>query len=195
MPILTAEPESFPDDLFERPWHEVPWQLVYVRSRREKVLARALADQGVPYFLPQWSKCYRRRGRRFESSLPLFPGYVFFRGEDPERRLALRSNVIVRTLRIPDQAELHRELQALRSLREAGLFLAPHRYLEPGDPLEIKDGPFIGFRGTVLRENGKDRLVVSISFLSRSVAAEVDRERVEPVGDFWQCRMAQALSN
>ena len=43
------------------------------------------------------------------------------------------------------------------------------------------DGPFRGCTGTVLREKGRLRLIVSVTFLRQSVAAELDREVLAPM--------------
>jgi transcriptional antiterminator RfaH len=181
VPILKREVDLFPSHLFELSRSEHPWWVAYVRSRQEKVLARHLAEHGVGFYLPQAEKRTRRAGRTFDSSLPLFPGYVFFRGAAEARRTALRSNLIVEVLGVLDQERLHGELESLWQLQRAGAPLVPHSYLEAGDLVEIVDGPFRGWTGTVLREKGRLRLVVSVSFLRQSVAAELDREVLAPL--------------
>jgi transcription antitermination factor NusG len=181
VPILKREVDISPSHLFELSWSEHPWWVAYVRSRQEKGLARHLAGQGVGFYLPQAEKRTRRAGRTFVSSLPLFPGYLFFRGSAEARRCALQSNLIVEVLAVRDQQLLQGELASLWQLQRAGAPLVPHPYLEVGDEVAIVDGPFRGWSGTVLREKGKLRLVVSVTFLRQSVAAELDREVLAPL--------------
>lgn len=181
MPILKREADFSPSHLFELSRAEHPWWVAYVRSRQEKGLARHLAGQGVGFYLPQAEKQVRRAGRTFVSSLPLFPGYLFFRGGAEARREALRSNLIVEVLPVLDQAGLQAELESLWRLQMAGAPLVSHPYLEVGDEVEIVDGPLKGWTGTVLREKGRLRLVVSVTFLRKSVAAEMDREDLVPL--------------
>jgi len=190
VPILKREVDLFPSHLFELSRNEHPWWVAYVRSRQEKALARHLAGQEVGFYLPQAEKRTRRAGRTFVSSLPLFPGYLFFRGTAAARRAALRSDLIVQILPVRDQERLHGELESLRRLQEAGAALVPHPYLEIGDEVEIMDGPFRGWTGTVLREKGRLRLVVSVTFLRQSVAAELDREVLAPLRPFRTARTA-----
>lgn len=179
MPILKREADLYPANLFElSPEH--PWWVAYVRSRQEKGLARHLAGHGVGFYLPQSEKQVNRKGRAFISHLPLFAGYVFCRGPGQARRTALQSNLIVQVLPVLDQGRLHAELAALWRLQRLGLTLVPHPYLGVGDEVEVVDGPLRGWRGTVLREKGRLRLVVSVSLLRRSVAAELDRDVVIP---------------
>lgn len=195
MPILKREPDLYPADLFgsagDEQAHEVavtsrgpchgPWWVAHVRSRQEKLLARHLRAHDIAHYLPQRKQ--RRPGavRPRTSYLPLFPGYLFFRGGGAERLAAFGSGVIVRLLEVPEQAALERELIALWRLQAAGAPLVPWEYIGPGDEVEITDGPLRGWSGTVLRTKGALRLVVSVTFLRQSVAAEVDREIVAPL--------------
>lgn len=192
MPILKREVDLFPSHLFELSSTAHPWWVAYVRSRQEKGLARHLANHEVGFYLPQAEKQARRGGRTFISSLPLFPGYLFFRGPVEARRTALRSDLIVQVLGVRDQRQLHLELESLWRLQQAGVPLVSHPYLQTGDEVEIVDGPFRGWTGTVLREKGRLRLIVSVTFLRQSVAAELDRDIVAPLRSIRAARAAAA---
>ncbi|HYN22309.1 MAG TPA: transcription termination/antitermination NusG family protein [Thermoanaerobaculia bacterium] len=181
MPILEPEVALNPSTLLDRSVEASPWRVARVRSRQEKVLARHLLRSGVGFYLPLQAKEIRRGGRRFVSHLPLFPGYVFFRGGTEERAAALRSNVMVNLLEVRDQQLLNDELASLWSIQQSGLPLVPHPWLAPGDEVKIVEGPFKGWTGTVLREKGRLRLVVSVTFLRQSVAAELPREALAPL--------------
>jgi transcription termination/antitermination protein NusG len=177
MPILKREPDAFPESIFEM---AEPWWVAHLRSRQEKVLARYLRDQNIPFYLPQMQKRTRRSGRTFVSYLPLFAGYVFFRGGRDERLRALKSNVIVNILEPSDQAEIAQELKQLHELQLTEAELKPHPFIEPGDTVRITEGAFEGYRGVVVKEKGKTRLIVSVSFIRQSVALEIDRESIRP---------------
>jgi hypothetical protein len=181
VPILKPEVDLSPSHLFELSPTERPWWVAWVRSRQEKGLARHLAGHDVGFYLPQAKKQTLRAGRTFVSSLPLFPGYLFFRGPEAARLEALRSNLIVQLLPVLDQEELQRELVGLWRLQQSGASLVSLPFLEVGDEVEVMDGPFRGWTGRVLREKGRLRLVVSITLLRQSVAAEMDREALAPL--------------
>lgn len=181
MPILKPEADLSPSHLFELSPTERPWWVAWVRSRQEKGLARHLSGRGVGFYLPQAKKQTLRAGRTFVSSLPLFPGYLFFRGPAAARLEALQSNLVVQVLPVPGQEELQRELVDLWRLQQSGASLVSLPYLGAGDEVEVMDGPFQGWTGKVLREKGRLRLVVSITLLRQSVAAELDREVLAPL--------------
>ena len=177
MPILKREPDAFPETIFEI---NEPWWVAHVKSRQEKALARYLREHKVPFYLPQMEKRVRRSGRTLVSYLPLFSGYLFFRGGRDERLDALKSNVIVNILAPTDQAEISAELKQLRELQLTNAPLVPHPYVGPGDTVLITDGAFEGYRGVVLKGKGVTRLIVSVSFIRQSVALEIDREFIRP---------------
>lgn len=181
MPILKPEPDVHPPHLFASAPPPSPWWVAHSRSRQEKLVARHLLEQDVPYYLPQYEKRVRRNGRERVSYLPLFPGYVFFAGDGDARRVALQTNLLVSVLTVDDQAALRDELARLWQLQSTGVPLVPHPYIGAGDEVEVVSGPLRGCIGTVSREKGSLRLVVDITFLRRAVAAELSRDDVVPV--------------
>ena len=176
MPLLKRGPEIFPSTLFDSSGEPSGWFVAHTRSRQEKVLARQLESLQVPFYLPSAEHSRRREGRRLVSYLPLFPGYVFVRGDASERALVARSHVVVRLLEPPDPGELKEELWQLRRLQLSGAELLPGPTLAVGDPVRITEGPFLGYRGVVVRIQGRLRFVVSISMLRQTVVVELDRE-------------------
>ena len=173
MPILKREPDASPADVFGLSPEDFPWWVARVRSRQEKALARHLLPQGVPFYLPQSEQVVRRGNRSFTSYLPLFSGYVFFRGKREERIVALQSQVVSEILEVRDQDRLESELDQLRRLQLSGASLVPVPSFAPGDPVVVTEGPFRGYEGVVVRDKGRSRLIVSISLLRKAVAVEL----------------------
>ena len=177
MPILRRESEIFPADLFSMP-ADAPWEIVHVRSRQEKAVARLLTDRQQPFYLPQVEKRIRRDGRTFTSFLPLFGGYLFIRLTGQTRETLWSTSAVVRLIQVGDQQLLNSELRQIRALQEAGAILVAHPEIVAGDAIRIADGVFQGYLGTVVRELDATRLVVSITALNKSVTAEFPRESV-----------------
>jgi transcription antitermination factor NusG len=207
VPLLKREPEIWPPHLFGEPGEEAAdpsqaraaaviqrfpttnghdafdfdrWWVARTRSRQEKHLARHLLQWEVPYYLPQREHRFRVADRWRISFLPLFTGYVFLHGNLHDRLTALRSNRIVHLIEAPDPDELAIQLRSLWLLQMTGEPLVPHPYIAPGDEVEITHGALRGYRGVVMREKGKYRLVVSITLLRQSVATEIARDALAP---------------
>lgn len=175
MPLLPKEVELFPDELFTLPVQSFPWQVAHVRSRQEKVLARRLFERKIPFFVPQIERVAERSSRRFRSYVPLFGGYVFFRGDASASDVALRSGVTVRVIGVDDQELLGAQLGQIRLLQLAGASFEIYEDLLPDDVVSITAGPFRGYTGAVVRSGRGERLVVSLSLLRKNIVVEFDR--------------------
>jgi len=175
MPLLPKEADVFPDELFALPADAYPWHVAHVRSRQEKVLARRLLERHTPFYLPQTERLVERSGRRFRSYVPLFGGYVFFRGAESARDAALRSGVVAHIIDVEDQPLLNGQLEQIRRLQLAGASFVVYDELLPDDVVTIADGPFRGYTGSVVRSGRRDRLLVSLTLLRKSIAVEFSR--------------------
>ena len=173
MPLLPREIEVYPENLFAL---DLEWRVAHVRSRQEKMLARELLRHEIPYFLPQMTKTVKSGERKRTSHLPVFPGYVFFRGDSMARDRAIRSGVVVSILDVEDQQLLHTELEQLRSLQLSGASLIPVEEILPGEMVRIAEGAFAGYTGIVERTGRGDRLIVQISLLRKTVGIEFEKQ-------------------
>jgi transcriptional antiterminator RfaH len=175
MPLLGKEAEIHPESIFDL---DEPWRVAHVRSRQEKVLARHLLQSSVPFYLPQIERSVTRDGRRLVSHVPLFAGYLFFRGGRDARLQALRSNVVASLIEVEDQLRLGAELHQIRQLQLMGASLIPLPEFAVGDPVRITEGAFAGYQGIVVRTGKRDRLMVSISLLRKTIAVEFPRTAI-----------------
>lgn len=176
MPILPKESNIYPENLFEMPIAEAPWEIAHLRSRQEKAVARLLFEDRKPFYLPQVEQKKKSSGRTHTSHLPLFPGYIFIRRVNGLRETLWRTSAVVNMLEVPDQVQLTGELLQVRELQARGALLTPHVELAPGDAVRIEDGAFRGYSGIVMRERGSMRLIISVSILRKSVAVEFPRD-------------------
>jgi transcription antitermination factor NusG len=77
---------------------------------------------------------------------------------------------------IPD-----RELEAIQTVLQARVPVAPHSYLRDGQRVRIVHGPLADVEGTLVRQKPhKGLLVLSVGLLQRSIAVEVDCTWVVP---------------
>jgi transcriptional antiterminator RfaH len=185
MPILSREHDIFPEDLLlpERPADEGRnWWAVYTKARQEKALARELYAQSVPFYLPLVTRTILVRGKRVESLLPLFTGYIFLYIDDDERLKALKTNRTSQLIPAPAGEKLRSDLRHVQRLIEAKAPLTVEQRLFPGTRVRVKSGPFMGVEGVVEEQRGQSRLIVEVTFLQQSVSVQIDELLVEPVG-------------
>jgi len=184
MSLLPLERFIFPDDVLTAPCLPADnsrWWVLHTRPRAEKALARKILGLGQSYFLPLEKKQWRSRGRQLCSYVPLFTSYLFLRGDDETRRLALETNLVANCLPVPDQEQLRTDLFGVHQLMTCGVPLTPEGRLQAGMRVEIIYGPLAGLEGTVLRVGTRLRFYVQVTFLQRSVSAEVEGWMLRPL--------------
>jgi transcriptional antiterminator RfaH len=184
MPLLPLEPFVLPENLLlqpEPPSDAPRWWVLHTKPRAEKSLARRLFSKQVPFFLPLYHHQWRSRGRQRSSYLPLFPGYLFLRGDLEERLAALATNQVARSIPVEDQRQMHADLARVYQLVVTGAPLSAEARLEPGSPVEITDGPFAGIHGKILRRGKQLKLLVEVQFLQRGVSVEIESWMVRPL--------------
>lgn len=181
MPLLAPEPTLHPETLFETVPSAGGWWALGTQPRSEKSLARRLRDKDVAYFLPLARRRWKRNGRAFNSYLPLFPGYLFVFGGDDDRLAALQTNLVTRTLQVPDQRQLHADLSRVHRLLSAGEPLAAEENFVPGKKVVVTHGPFAEMEGTIVRRDRELRFVVQVELLHRGVSLAIEAWMFRPL--------------
>ncbi|HZR63513.1 MAG TPA: UpxY family transcription antiterminator [Terriglobales bacterium] len=159
------------------------WFAIRVKSNCEKLVAAMASNKGFEEFLPTYRSRRRWSDRTKSVEFPLFPGYVFCR-LDPQHRLPLLTipGVLhfVGIGKIPVAIE-DAEIAALQNAVRSGLSTEPWPYLEAGQRVRLEEGPLAGMEGILIGTGKKDRLVVSVTLLKRSVAVAIDQDWVAPI--------------
>jgi transcriptional antiterminator RfaH len=180
--LLPLEPFVYPAGLFttsEFP-ADLPWWVLHVRPRAEKALARDLLRLRHAFFLPLYKNQRQCGGHHLVSHLPLLPGYVFLRGEEPARLAALQMQRVVRTLAVPDGPRMTTDLARVHRLMENGLPMAPEERLQPGMPVTLTAGPLAGLDGVIVRRGKRLRFLIAVDFIQRGVTVEIEGWMLQP---------------
>jgi transcription antitermination factor NusG len=168
------------------------WFALRVKPRFERTVATSARNKGYEEFLPLY-QCRRRWSDRFRSvELPLFPGYIFCQ-LNPEFRLPLLTIPgalhFIGVGRIPAPIE-DEEIAALQTAMRSGLWAEPWPFLNVGQRVRLEEGPLAGLEGLLIEVRNKQRLIVSVTLLKRSVAVEIERDWVRPL----DCNRSRILS-
>jgi len=160
------------------------WYALQVRTRWESSTAVLLGGKGYQTFLPTYKTKKRlSRGVR-EGNTPLFPGYVFCQF-DAQNRLPILITpgvlAVVGRGRVPLPVD-DSEIAAVQTVVASGLQAEPWPYLEIGQKVRIENDSLQGLEGLLVNFKGNNRIVVSVTLLRRSVALEIDRDCVRPLG-------------
>lgn len=160
------------------------WYAIRVKSNREKMVAASLEYRGFEPFLPLYRARRQWSDRVRDVELPLFDGYVFCRLDVRLRLPALTIPgvlmfVEINKTPIPVDAS---EIASLQAIASSGHAAAPWPYLETGQRMRIERGVLKDLEGFVVEVKNHWRVIVSVTMLQRSVAVEVDRDSICPIG-------------
>jgi transcriptional antiterminator RfaH len=186
MPILSAEPAFYPDDLWEAVDDpDAPdsprWWCLHTKPRQEKATARHLLNRRLAYFLPQIPREGRTpAGRKIRSVVPLFPGYAFLRGDERQRIEAFSGATLVQVLEVVDQSKLVSDLRQIYRLLSSGLAVTAEPRPPIGSRVRIVSGPLTGLVGLVVRRGKEDQFTAVVRFLGQGVTVDLHDWQVEP---------------
>ena len=174
MPILDAEPDLAPPDLFAAAEDGRRWVVAHTRPRQEKAVARELFAAGVPFYLPCDRRRVKVRAKVVTSRPPLFGGYVFARVSEGDRGRVQFNPRVASVLPVHDQPRLWDDLRRVRRVLDLGEPVTAERTVEPGTVVTMRDGPLTGMTGTVVKAAGGFKFVVRVDFIRQGLSVVVD---------------------
>jgi transcription antitermination factor NusG len=160
------------------------WFALQTRTRWESNTAELLRGKGLETLLPTYTTKKKWSDRYKVVEAPLFPGYVFCRFDVHNRLPVLITPGVIsvvgrgKTPVAVDEAEIF----SIQAAVASGIQLEPWPYVEIGERVRIKDDVLDGMEGILTNFKGSHRVVISVTLLRRSVALEIDRSRITPLG-------------
>src|SRR5579862_1097802 len=168
----------------DTPLRNLNWFALQIRSRWEATTADLLRGKGLETLLPTYSAKRKWSDRMKVVESPLFPGYVFCRFDVHNRLPVLVTPGVIAVVGLGKTpiAVDDAEILSIQSAMKSGIHLEPWPYVEIGERVRIKDDVLDGMEGILTSFKGSHRVVISVSLLRRSVALEIDRSRITPLG-------------
>ena len=161
------------------------WYALHTRSRFEQKVHDQLCSKSLETFLPRIQVWSRRKDRRKKILVPMIPGYVFVRSqlEAEEYYHIIQTIGVVRMVAlkgkpIPANDE---EISSLMILHGTDRTVQNRSYMAKGNQVMIMEGPLKGLIGIYLRHKAKDKVVVSLELLQRSLEVEIEDWALEKV--------------
>lgn len=156
-----------------------------VRVRGEESVARSLRQKGYEVLLPTYIQKRRYSDRTRSVNCALFPGYVFaYTSMDsmmgilgtPGANYVLRFGNKIAPLSAEDE-------KTVRALCLVNGECEPCMDLQVGLRVLIEAGPLAGLTGILVKVRSKDRLIISVESVHRSVMVEIGHASVRVLED------------
>ena len=158
------------------------WYALTTKTNLELSATSALRSKGYEAFLPTYRVRNNWSDRVKELDRPLFPGYTFCLFDALNRLPILITPGVCSVVGFGNEPAPidEAEMESVRALVQSGLPVSPWPFLREGQRIRIVHGAFAGLEGIFIRHKQNCRLVVSISLLQRSIAAEIDGDWITP---------------
>jgi len=172
-------------------WHESAvrgelqqWFAVETRHRFEKKVAAQLHSKGFEVFLPLLTQRHTWSDRQKVVRTPLFPGYAFVH-LDPSQgscHAVLQTAGLIRFVSFGGimPAVPRKQIEDLQLLLQTSGQFSLHAFVRSGQRVRIRGGCLHGLEG-ILLEQEKERLVISIQLIQRSLVLEIKGYELELV--------------
>ena len=159
------------------------WYAVYVKSRYEKKTSKLLEDRHIEVYLPLLNRLKQWSDRKKMVEEPLFKSYIFVRTDLKNYYDILNTPGVVRFIGfegkpvpVPDN-----QIVAVRQFvgeNDGTSDLDELQNLQEGQLVEIVYGEMKGLVGRLVSFNGKQRLIVDIESVGRSIPINISRSQV-----------------
>jgi transcriptional antiterminator RfaH len=163
------------------------WYCIHTKPRKESQVAACLYEQlGLETYFPLLKQQRTIRRVRRVVTGPLFPRYLFCRFDLFTRYRAVRyAPEVIEIVRFGERPALVHDCMIDELKSWAGkavdvITLQPG--LQPGDRVEITDGPMRGLQAVILHERGdRDRVAVLLSILECGAQMMISRSQLTHV--------------
>lgn len=161
----------------------ISWFALQIRSRWENSTAELLRSKGVETLLPTYTTRRKWSDRIKLVESPLFPGYLFCRFNVNNRLPVLVTPGVLSIVgrgKTPMPVE-DAEIESIQAALGSGVHIEPWPYVEIGQRVRVRQDVLDGLEGILTSFKGSHRVIISVTLLRRSVALEIDRERIVPI--------------
>jgi len=164
---------------------ESNWYAVHTMARHEKQVAQYFRENTIITFLPLVHQIRHWSDRRSRLEIPLLSCYAFVRIAQTtvERLKVLRTPGVLGFVGservgtpIPEV-----QIETLRTAINEKIPCGVHPYISVGNRVRVRGGSLDGIEGILVRHNGLQSLVLSVTLLQRSVVFCLEGYDIESV--------------
>ena len=159
-----------------------PWYLAQLKPNSLTIALRNLERQKVSVFAPMETRTTRRAGRFITKQAPVFPGYVFVQIDQEvcTMRSINGTRGISRLVALgPEPAVVPQAVMTTLFQRYADDTDAPPApRFQPGDSIDILEGPLADFSAQIDALAPNDRVIVLLDLMGRLSRVTLDAHQV-----------------
>ena len=160
------------------------WYVAYTYPKSEKKVRKKVEDAGFKSFLPlqKVRRVWSDRIKMIE--IPLFPNYLFIHTSLAFIPSLTDINGVSRFVSFQNEyAKVkEKEISLIRKLVDKGedVKVQFQKFCE-GQQVKVKEGPFMGLQGLLVKEEGKNRFIIEIEGLKQLLSVSIATRYLEIV--------------
>jgi transcription antitermination factor NusG len=153
------------------------WHLIYTRPNHERKVSIQLSDRKIETYLPLFNEERKWSDRIKITQRPIFPCYLFvYLNNCDDYYEAMHAEGSCYYVKSGSRVALvsNEEIDHIRLMEKGGRNIeVANTILQAGQRLIIGHGPLHGLSCEVIQHKGKDRILVRVSILQRSLLADI----------------------
>jgi len=160
------------------------WYVAYTYPKAEKKVETRIREMGIDTYLPlkKVQKVWSDRIKTIEQ--PLFANYIFIKTVEKNIPRLTDLYGIAKFVSFEKRFAIIREkeIAMIRKALSTGQDISiDGSSFEEGKQVVVKVGPFAGLKGMLVRKQGKNRFMVALENLSRSLALDIPVNYLQPI--------------
>ncbi|MDR6571328.1 MULTISPECIES: transcription termination/antitermination protein NusG [Chitinophaga] len=153
------------------------WHLIYTRPRQEKKVSILLSERGTQFYLPVNKVKRQWKDRQKILYEPLFPSYIFvYVTNMDEFYSSIQLEGVCGYVKLGKQiAKVSPEIisNIKLALENGSGIEVSYDPFKPGQQVVVTDGPLRGLSCEVVRDNGRQKMLVRILLLQRNIVIDM----------------------
>ena len=151
------------------------WYVAYTYSKSERKVHQRIKELGIESFLPlhRVKRQYSDRIKLLE--VPLFTSYLFVKTTESILPQLLSIEGIARFVSFANDFATIREseIEKIKAIIAAGREMYISNSFAAGQRVMLNQGPFAGMEGVLVKEQGKNRFIVTIEALDQNISIDI----------------------
>ncbi len=155
------------------------WFVILTKSRAEKQAGKRLTELEIENFVPLHRQLKQWHDRKKWVETPLFNSYIFVRTENKNRNKVFQVGGVLKYLSNCGQVSVltDQEVERVKRLcKFDGEVQISDNSFEIGQEVEIIEGQFLGFIGTLTTTDNKSKLRLYFADLNCFASVEIDKK-------------------
>ena len=157
------------------------WQVLYLRPKTEKKMARYCSVMNIEHYLPLRKKTKVFQRRKVTTMIPLFPGYIFAVIESSRVDGMKRSDFVLKFIAPDNEESLLKALNQIKTAITVDPEMGAAEKIKKGTKVRIINGPLAGIEGEVSTLKGNIKVMLNVDIIGKAAAVETTRECIEVI--------------